>query len=198
MEQQAGLGGWGKISALQVWLYPRHPWGRSHTLRMYEDTAVTASGLQPCSPCPPLPLPAGSPAPLAWQASHQHSHVTDTSFCLPDTRCHLPAHDGEVLGVMLPSDPPLPHGGESTSSLGHKPEEPPSPAVCPIAALAGRLRQHSSRSVGTARRLRHRGSEKTRGVPPISSKCKGLFRVPATTSSSSRTTQSENQFFRRK
>lgn len=164
----------------------------------YKDTAVTASGLQPCSPCPPLPLPAASPAPPARQASHQHSHVTGASFHLPDTWCHLPAHDGEGLGMMLPSDPPLPPRGETTSSLRHKPEEPPCPAVSPTAALAGRLRQHSSRSVGTARRLRHRGSEKTRGVPPISSKCKGLFRVPATTSSSSRTTQSENQFFRRK
>lgn len=163
-----------------------------------EDTAVTASGFKPCSPCPPLPLPAASPAPPAWRVSHQHSHLTGTSLHLPRARHHLPAQDGQGLGMMLRSDPPLLPGGETTSSLGRIPEEPPSPAPSPVAVPAGRLRQHSSRSVGTARRLRHKGSEKIRGVPPISSKCKGLFRVPATTSSSSRTTQSENQFFRRK
>lgn len=165
----------------------------------YEDTAVTASGFKPCSPSPPLPLPAASPAPPAWRASHQHSHVTGTSIGFSHPQHHLPAQDGKGLGTILPSDPPLSPGGETTSSLGRIPKEPPSPTVSPVVtAPAGRLRRHSSCSVGTARRLRHRGSEKTRGVPPISSKCKGLFRVPATTSSSSRTTQSENQFFRRK
>lgn len=164
----------------------------------YKDRAVTASGFKPWSPCPPLPLPAAAPAPLVWCASHQHSHITGTSLRLPGTWHHLPAQDREGLGMTLPSDPPLPPGAETTSSLGRIPKEPPSLAPSPVTAPVGRLRQHSSRSVGTARRLRHRGSEKTRGVPPISSKCKGLFRVPATTSSSSWTTQSENQFFRRK
>lgn len=154
---------------------------------------------QPVGSSPaPLALPAASPALSVWCVSHQHSHLTGISLCLPCAQHHLPAQGGEGLGTMLLSDPPLLPQGETTSSLGCIPEEPPRPAPSPVAALAGRLWQHNSRSIGTAWRLRHRGSEKMRGVPPISSKCKGLFRVPATTSSSSRTTQSENQFFRRK
>lgn len=71
------------ISALQVWLYSRHLWGRPHMLCTYKDTAVTASGFKPCSPCPLLPLPAASPAPPAWCVAHQHSEVTGTSLHLP-------------------------------------------------------------------------------------------------------------------
>lgn len=197
MEQRAGLGGSGKV-LFRSGFTPGMS-GESHThcvcMRIYlsqplgSDSAPSALS---------LPLPATSPASLVWHTSHQHSHKRGISLHLPYAWHHLPAQDREGLGPTLPSDPPLLSRGENTSSLKQIPKEPSSPALSSVMAPAGRLRQHNSCSIGTARRLRHKGSEKTRGVPPISSKCKGLFRVPATTSSSSWTTQSENQFLRRK
>lgn len=197
MEQRAGLAGSGNVCSSGLAL-PQACLGKV-TLTVYVGGHFCHSHWVQAL------LPLSSPF-LSWQpvqhhwcgTSHQHSHKRGISLHLPHAWHHLPAQDREGLGPTLPSDPPLLSRDENTSSLRHIPKEPPSPALSSVMAPAGRLRQHNSRSVGTARRLRHKGSEKTRGVPPISSKCKGLFRVPATTSSSSWTTQSENQFLRRK
>lgn len=200
MKQRTGLGGSGKVlfSTFMPGSTPGMS-GESHTPCVCMTTHLSQPLDSSSAPSAlPLPFPAASPASLMWHTSHQHSHKRGISLHLPYARHHLPAQDREGPGPVLPSDPPLLSRGENTSSLKHIPKEPPSPALSSVMAPAGRLRQHNSCSIGTARRLRHKGSEKTRGVPPISSKCKGLFRVPATTSSSSRTTQSENQFLRRK